>query len=115
MQQLELYCMEMRCINDLDTYIISPQYYKKLLSDTDLMKLLWWNKDQHGQHHLPPDWQEERIKSMMEVRRLLAGGPPDYAYGGERCPLLLRNRKQVAGHPAHLSEGAMPELRHDAE
>ena len=69
MQQLEPYCMEMRCINDLDTYIISPQYYEKLLSDTDLMKLLWWNKDQHGQHHLPPDWQEERIKSMMEVSR----------------------------------------------
>ena len=69
MQQLERYCMEVRCINYLNTYIISPQYYEELLSDIDLMKLLWWHKDQHGQHHLPPGWREEMIRGMMEESR----------------------------------------------
>lgn len=69
MRQLVRYCMEVRCINDLDTYIISPQCYEELLSDTELMKLLWWHRDQHGQLHLPPDWREEMITGMMENSR----------------------------------------------
>ena len=57
------------------------------------------------------------VSGILEVHRLrlLAGDSLDYAYGGERCTLLLRNRKQVAGHSAHFSKGAMPELRYDAE
>ena len=40
MRQLEKYCMDVCCMNGVDTYIISPAHYEDLLQDTELMERL---------------------------------------------------------------------------
>ena len=45
MDWLKKYCLEVRCIDGLDTYIISPEFYEKILSDNELLAQLGASKN----------------------------------------------------------------------
>lgn len=45
MKKLSEYCLQICCINGLDTYIISPQYHKELMDDTKLLEEMHIRKD----------------------------------------------------------------------
>lgn len=68
MRQLEKYCMDVRCMNGVDTYIISPAHYEDLLQDTELMERLCGTEEER-----PYVTETEKERRVDEIVRWLVG------------------------------------------